>query len=300
MVAKSPPLDFAISYAGEDVQVAGELAERLRELGFEVFFAAELRHLLAGRNGEELFEALFVESKVVVAFISAHYKNKDWARFEWDVIRDRASSPRFIAVRLDDTRILGLSSNLSYVPFTGDNYDDIVKACVSSILIFEQETGMSRASEYDRVLESIRSNNKGALAEAFQLFKDARKRDPLADIEIPDVLVRRYEILSETWNNFGVVRRRSVKTAVPRGLSREELRLNLKHCAATQFNAFKPDAIMVYAYEEGSAIEGPYTAGRAIFAPLGEWGKAQDGVAYNLPVQEFEFTIDLAPGYFRS
>lgn len=300
MTDKTPPLDFAISYAGEDVGVASELAKRLRELGFEVFFASELRHLLVGRNGEELFERIFAESKVVVAFISKHYRNKEWPRFEWDVIRDRTSSPRFVAVRLDDTKILGLPSNLFYVSFTGNNYDDIISACLTSMFIFEQETGMKRASEYDRVLESIRNNTKGALAEAFQLFKDARRREPLAEIDIPDGLVPVYKIISEEWHNFGVVKRRSVKTEVPRGLTPDELSFNLKHCIATQFNAFKPDSMMVYAYEEGSALEGPYSAGRAIFAPFGEWGKAQDGVAYNIPVQEFKFSIDLAPKYFRS
>ena len=45
-------LDFALSYAGEDVEVARAVAERLRELTFTVFLADEQRRKLVGVDGE--------------------------------------------------------------------------------------------------------------------------------------------------------------------------------------------------------------------------------------------------------
>jgi hypothetical protein len=54
---------------------------------------------------------------------------------------------------------------------------------------------------------------------------------------------------------------------------------------------------MVFAYlDEGpnTDTDAFFTAGRAIFAPFGKWEKAQDGVAYNLPISDFEFALDFA------
>lgn len=48
-------VDFAISYAGEDIAVAREIGRRLRELGFSVFLAGENTHLLVGADAESFF-----------------------------------------------------------------------------------------------------------------------------------------------------------------------------------------------------------------------------------------------------
>ena len=44
-------LDFAISYAGEDVQVAQAVADRLRELTFTVFLADDQRRRMFQKHG---------------------------------------------------------------------------------------------------------------------------------------------------------------------------------------------------------------------------------------------------------
>lgn len=63
-------VDYALSYAGEDVAVAHLIAERLRTLGFQVFVAEDLRSALAGEDGEAFFKRLFSEAKQVVVLIS--------------------------------------------------------------------------------------------------------------------------------------------------------------------------------------------------------------------------------------
>lgn len=297
-------VDFAISYAGEDIEVAREIARRLRELDFWVFLAESERPLLVGVDAEGFFERLFAEAKQVIALISKDYKRKDWPRFEWDVILERDLERRFIPVRLDDTRILGLPSKILHLRFRGDNYDEIVEACVKQLLLLERDCGIHRPTEYERVLNAIKNESKGALPEAYQLVIDHRKRTPLGDCELPTGDFKpSYEVIEGEWSNFSVVRRRSVKILVPVGLSRDELRFNLQHCAASQFNAFKPDAVMVFAYARTPnrrTIDGPYTAGRVVFAPFGKWEKAQDGVAYNIPASEFEYSLDFASDYLSS
>ena len=295
-------VDFALSYAGEDESVAREVSTRLQKLGFEVFFARERSHLLVGIDGESVFEKLFSTAEQVVVFISAHYKRKEWTRYEWDVIQERDSVNRFIPVRLDDTKILGLSSNILYLPFDGANYDQIVRTCVMRLLAYEEQAGIHRETEFERILRAIRDDSEGELAKAYQLVADARTREPLENIDIPahnsDPV---YEIAKQEWCDFSRIRRLVVYAVVPPNLSQDVLEFNLEHCAAHALNEFKPDAVMVLGYKDdphGYTVDGHFTAARVILAPHGKWEAAEDGFAYSLPVNAFRFSIEFDAAYY--
>lgn len=294
-------IDFAISYASENSKIADEIYSRLRELGCSVFFADKISHLLVGEDAESFFEKIFTKAIQVIVLISKDYKRKDWPRYEWDFIRKRPG--QFIPIRLDDCPILGLPSSIIYVPFNGNNFDEIVATCVKKLNIFKQENGIPTRPEFERIFNAIKNESKGALAEAYQLVKDQRTRTPLDNCELPKENYQTvYEIMKTEWNEFSTVKRLVIRILVPLGLSRDELRFNLKKCAAEEFNVSKPDAIMVFAYANEKTsnfdINSYYTAGRAVFAPFGKWEKARDGVAYNIPTQEFDYTIDFVEAYF--
>jgi len=296
--------DFAISYAGEDSEIAREIAHRLQETSrdLSVFFAEENKELLVGVDGEPFFERLFSESKQAIVFISKHYKQKEWTRFEWDVILERSNENRFIPVRIDDTRLLGLPSSIIYIPFNGMNYEEIVSVCIKKLVLYERESGYRRPSEFEKLLDSLKYDSKGATAQAAQLVFDNRNRTPLGDCEIPnEKWPVSYKIVDNEWVNYSKIKRLSVNITVPPKLSLDELRFNLKHCAATQFNLHKPDAIMVFAYLDSDRNEIgkiPFSAGRAVFAPFGKWEKASDGFAYNISINEFDYAVDFAGDYF--
>ena len=63
--------DFVISYAGEDLKIAKEISDRLKEkaLNFSVFLAEEEKSLLIGTDGESFFERLFSKAKEVIVQI---------------------------------------------------------------------------------------------------------------------------------------------------------------------------------------------------------------------------------------
>jgi len=298
----SHSVDFALSYAGEDKQAAKEVAARLQKLGFDVFFAPERSHLLVGLDGEALFERLFSTAKQVVVFVSAHYKRKDWTRYEWDVIRERDPVNRFIPVRLDGTKILGLPSHIMYLPFDGTNYDQIVRTCVMKLIAYEKQVGIHRETEFEYILRAMRDDSEGDLAKAYQLVADARTRDPLGDIDVPEHKeAPSYEIVRQEWHNFSRIRRLVIRAVVPPELDESNLQFNLEHCAATAFNEFKPDAVMVLGYKDdpyGYTVDGHFTAAKVVFAPHGKWEEAQDGFAYNLPVEAFRFSIEFTSAYF--
>lgn len=284
--------DFAISYAGEDVIVAEKVNDRLRELGFNVFFAKKDFAALIGNRGDDFFEELFTHSKQVIVFISEAYKRKDWTQFEWDIIRKRENINRFIPVRLDNTPILGLPDTIIYLSYPKNNIDEIENIAVKKLLEYEKSQGIKRETEYERILDAIKNESKGALAQAYQLVIDNRTRDPLEDVSIPELAKQEYQVIEERWLNFSVVKRLTLKITLPKGLSQSEIIHNMKHCSATLFNAYKPDGLSILAYFEGDDIG---TAGKLVFAPFGKWEKIQDGVAYNIPVFEFEYEISFVP-----
>ena len=292
MTSSEQAVDFALSYAGEDLDVARAISQRLRELSFTVFLADDQRRSLVGVDAETFFERLFTEAKQVVAFISRRYREKAWPRFEWDVIRDRNLENRYIPIRLDDTRIIGLPSSVIYLEWSGDNLHEVVDTCVQRLLLFEHAEGIERPTMYDRILTEIRTGSRGALAKAYQLVKDDRVRDPLADAKIPSgPWPPRYEVFESQWFDYSRVKRRGLKIRLPDGLGREEITFNLKHCCIKEFNALKPDAVSVCAYSREADVNGIADVAVLEFAPFGEWGKAEEGVAYNLPTSEFDFSI---------
>lgn len=296
-------LDFAISYASEDKAIANEITERLVELKFNVFNANKNEPILVGLDGEKLFEVIFKKAKQVIVLISEDYKNKDWTRFEWDIIRERDLVNRFIPIRLDDAKILGLPSNIIYLRFDGSNQDDIVETCIKKLLSFEKEVGIKRLSEYERILKTMEYDSKGSTAKAYQLVIDGRTREFLENTDIPKENYRpTYKIVESEWYNFSQIKRLGMKITVPPHLSKEELIFNLKHCSATEFNAHKPDAIMIHAYVEDTNIDygsTSFTAGKLEFAPFGKWEKAEEGFAYNIPTSEFKYSINFATEYFE-
>ncbi len=289
-------IDFAISYAGEDAEVARIIANRLRELGLGVFLADDQRRGLVGEDGEAFFERLFTEATQVVALVSQHYRAKEWTRFEWDVIRERDLSNRYIPVRLDDTKILGLASNVIYVSWS-QGVEEVTRTCVERLLLYERDVGISRPSMYERILSELQEGSRGSLAKAFQLMVDGRERDPLADAAWPTGPGEpQYSVVEDRWHNYSKVRRRAAKVRLPGDLSREEILYSLKCCCINLFNDAKPDAVSVLGYSEDADLDGSADLAIVDFAPFGDWGRAEEGLAYNLPTSEFEFRVTWMQG----
>lgn len=70
--------DFAISYAGEDTEIANGIFQSLSEKydEFKIFFAKRDRNKLIGEDGEKFFENLFNSAKQVIVILSESYKKK--------------------------------------------------------------------------------------------------------------------------------------------------------------------------------------------------------------------------------
>jgi hypothetical protein len=123
--------DVAISYAGEDVAIARELAEEMGRLGSGTFFAPYHKASLWGRSLNEELKVTFGErATYVLVLVSKHYAVKDFTNFEFTIARDEARRRKevfILPVRLDDTPLIGLHPDVYYMDYRKDGAKQIAR-----------------------------------------------------------------------------------------------------------------------------------------------------------------------------
>lgn len=117
------------------------------------------------------------------------------------------------------------------------------------------------------------------------------------DMKISDM---NYKIVSEdpdkSYKSKGrLIVRKVIRITVKDGLSREELRANLEHAAWSVFRKQRCNAVMVFAYRKGDETTGVFTAGKAVLAPNGKWGNAEEFQDES----QLKTTVELADLYFK-
>lgn len=295
--------DFAISYAGEDNEIANGIFRSLSEKydDFKIFFAQRDRNKLIGVDGEEFFENLFNSAKQVIVILSENYKKKEWSRYEWDIIKERNKENRCIPIKIDNVKILGLPSNFIYLKFKGD-YEDIAKLCIEKIVTYEIKAGIIRKSSLQKLTETI-ENSRGTVDKSVQLVMDKRKRTPLQNISFPEGNFRKsFKIVKIEEIPYSTIQRIIVRIDLPDNMTKEEVLFNIKYCTTEIFNDRKPDALGLFVYcSKASNFLGfeKFNVANVDFAPFGDWGQAEQGFAYNLPSDKFDWKIDFEESYFN-
>jgi hypothetical protein len=129
--------DVALSFAGEDRGVARDIGERLRQAGVRVFYDEFYKPDLWGRNLSQEFRKRYgPSSRFVLVFISRHYAIKDWTDFEFTIAQEEArrrSREFILPVRLDDTVIVGLRSDVAYLDLRREGVDGIVSMILEKL-----------------------------------------------------------------------------------------------------------------------------------------------------------------------
>jgi len=93
-----------------------------------------------------------------------------------------------------------------------------------------------------------------------------------------------------------------IKIDLPNNLNKDEVVFNIKHCTVFIFNKKKPDALIIFIYSQKASnfqgFESKFNVAKAEFAPYGNWDQAQEGFAYNLPSDKFDWNIEFEESYF--
>jgi len=118
--------DFAISYAGEEVGVAKDLFQLLRNKRAKVFFAKNEKVYLLGKSLKSELSNIFGPStRFVIPIISKHYVQKDWTKFEFCIskMEKRKRDYEFILpIRLDNVTLEGLEGDTFYIDLIKEGF----------------------------------------------------------------------------------------------------------------------------------------------------------------------------------
>jgi hypothetical protein len=124
--------DVAISFAGEDRPRAEELANALRNVSVRVFYDADERAQLWGKDlYSHLTELYQSRARFCIILTSKHYATKLWGTQERRAMQARAFSQDaeyILPVRLDDTDIPGLLPTTAYLSWPPETASSIVEA----------------------------------------------------------------------------------------------------------------------------------------------------------------------------
>ena len=110
--------DVAVSFAGEDRDIAEKLASTLRERGLKVFYDVYERAKMWGENlYEHLTDVYANKARYCIMLVSQYYAEKVWTNLERQSAQARAlreTEAYILPVRLDDTLIPGLLETIRY------------------------------------------------------------------------------------------------------------------------------------------------------------------------------------------
>ncbi len=121
MAVQTARFDVALSFAGEHRPYVADVASRLRELGYRVFYDDYERADLLGRDLIAYLQDVYSQqSAVVAAFISSEWVTKPWTGHERATALAHAllhagdQLPFLLPFRFDDTPVPGLQPTVAY------------------------------------------------------------------------------------------------------------------------------------------------------------------------------------------
>lgn len=129
--------DVAISFAGENRALAKHIAEELEFLDVHVFFDEYYEDNYLGRAWGDQFKQIFSEnSDYVIVILDINHKNKIWPTFERDCFVDRVKAGEVIPIVLDDTKFVGILSDIVSIHYKWDEGSPDWKSEASEKIVF--------------------------------------------------------------------------------------------------------------------------------------------------------------------
>ncbi|MBK7208137.1 MAG: TIR domain-containing protein [Elusimicrobia bacterium] len=119
---RSAEFDFAISFAGENRELARIIANQLKTLDTHVFFDEQFEVNFLGRAWSTEFERIFKrDSHLVVCLLDENYRTKIWPTFERECFLPRVKDGEVIPIFLDSATFPGIPNDLVGIHFRFDN-----------------------------------------------------------------------------------------------------------------------------------------------------------------------------------
>jgi hypothetical protein len=120
--------DFALSFAGENRELARSIAEQLETLDTTVFFDEYYENNYLGKTWSREFKRIFgVASRLVVCLLDSYHLQKIWPTFERECFQPRVEQEAVIPIYLDDTKFPGIRADIVGIKFKWDKNDPNVR-----------------------------------------------------------------------------------------------------------------------------------------------------------------------------
>ena len=128
--------DIALSFAGENRDLARHIASQLRDLDVPVFLDEQFEVNLLGQTWTKVFREIFSEkSRFVVCLLDQYHLAKIWPTFEREHFLDRINEGNVIPIFLDNTKFLGIPSDVVSIRFDFDKNNPDWKVLADSAII---------------------------------------------------------------------------------------------------------------------------------------------------------------------
>lgn len=129
--------DIAISFAGEDRQVAEEIATLLKLHDISVFYDDFEKAELWGKDLYEYLARIYSkDARHCIIIISSHYAKKLWTTHERKNAQERAfrdNEDYILPVRLDDTALPGIRDTVGYIDLRKTSIKELINLVLKKL-----------------------------------------------------------------------------------------------------------------------------------------------------------------------
>lgn len=130
--------DFAISFAGENRDLARSIADQLETLDTNIFFDEYFEANFLGKAWSKEFRRIFAEaSRLVICLLDSNHLNKIWPTFERECFQPRLEEEAVIPIYLDDTIFSGIPKDIVGITFRWDANDPEWQNKVTDEIVFK-------------------------------------------------------------------------------------------------------------------------------------------------------------------
>jgi hypothetical protein len=173
--------DVAISFAGEDRDIADEIATKLKASGVRVFYDKFEEVDLWGKDLYEHLDDIYSKkARFCVMLLSEYYAKKAWTNHERKSAQERAfkeSEAYILPVKLDDTSIPGIRDTVGYMSLRNKSVDDVVVALLQKLKM----TDVTTASTTEPVVRTYVASKPAIPLPKIQKTFTERDRDIFID-----------------------------------------------------------------------------------------------------------------------
>lgn len=130
--------EIALSFAGENRELAKHIADSLVELDVQVFYDETFETNFLGTAWSKQFQAIFGEkSRLVVCLLDKRHAEKIWPTFEREHFAPRIETNSVIPIYLDDTKFVGIPQDLVGIKFAFNPADERWREHATEKIVFK-------------------------------------------------------------------------------------------------------------------------------------------------------------------